>query len=493
MEFFMSYPQLPTSRRAAWIAAAMASALIPNRLLASDSTTVDSLTAKLNELDQKVRILERNRELDQEAATAANAKVGKALSDEKGFGLTSQDDKSFSLKPKGFLQSVGTYYLDDEDNKVYTNNFTARRVQTYFDGVLYKKFAFRVHADFAGANFVLLDSYLDWNFLSELSLRVGKFKVPTNFERLQSSPRAQFIEQGYPSALLPNRDLGIQLSGQISGGLLEYQVGAFNGVQDAGSGVDDASDDKDAWARLIVSPFANSSIYLLQGLGFGASASQGWQENGTLPTYRSPNRAVTLFSYRPAVAAVPATATAAAVPAVAAVLSKGKVKRLNPQASYYNGGLSLAGEWVSTTQGIEKAGFGTKELTHTAWQATAAFVITGEAQTYKGLKVKNAIQDSGLGAIEILGRVGAIEFDKDSFDKNIWADSTASAQSGFNWTVGVNWYLNNAIRLQLNYEQNTFDGGRKGTVPTGVGTATRTVVLDKFDEKVIALSFNVAY
>lgn len=493
MEFFMSYPQLPTQRRGAWIATALAAALIPNRLLAADSTAVDSLTAKLNELDQKVRILERNRELDQEAAKAAAEKVGKALSDDKGFGIISQDDKSFSLKPKGFLQSVGTYYLDDEDNKIYTNNLTARRVQTYFDGVLYKKFAFRVHTDFAGASFVLLDSYLDWNFLPELSLRVGKFKVPTNLERLQSSSRGQFIEQGYASALLPNRDLGIQLSGLISGGLLEYQVGVFNGVQDAGSGIDDASDDKDAWARVFLSPFANSSLYLLQGLGLGISASQGWQENGTLPSYRSPNRAVTLFAYRPAVAAVPAVGTTPAQPAVAAVVSKGEVKRLNPQASYYNGGLSLAGEWVSTTQKVEKAGFASKELTHTAWQASAAYVITGEAQTYKGLKVKNAIQDSGLGAIEVLGRIGAIEFDKDSFDRNIWADSTVSAKSGFSWTVGVNWYLNNAVRLQLNYEQNTFDGGRKGTVPTGVGTATRTVVLDKFDEKVISLSFNVAY
>lgn len=436
------------------------------------SPAVDSLNQHVEALRQKILILERLRDNDQEAAKAAAEKVGKALADGKGFTLISQDDKSFSLKLKGFVQSVGTYYFDDSEKKQYTNNFTARRVQTHFDGVLYKDFSFRVHSDFAGSAFVLLDSYLDWAFLPEIGLRVGKFKVPTNLERLQSSPRAQFIEAGYSSALLPNRDLGIQLQGNAGEGLFEYQLGVFNGVSDAASGVDDVNDDKDVWARVYVSPFANSSLYFLQGLGLGISGSQGYHQKGTLPTYRTPNRK-TFFSY------------------LAADTAQGKVFRYNPQASYLNGAFNLSGDFASTTQKLRKNGISPEELTHTAWSVVASWIITGEAQSYRGIKVKNAINDSGIGAIEVLGRVGGFNADEKAFERNNWADTTRSAKSALGYTVGVNWYLNNAVRLQLNYEHHFFDGGLSQTV--GTGTARRVEVIDQDDEKVVSLSFNVAY
>jgi phosphate-selective porin OprO and OprP len=436
------------------------------------SPAIDSLKQQLDAVHQKVLILERLRDNDQEAAKAASEKTGKALADGKGFTLVSQDDKSFSLKLKGFVQSVGSVYLDDGEKKQFTNNFTARRVQTHFDGVLYKDFSFRVHSDFAGSAFVLLDSYLDWAFLPEVGLRVGKFKVPTNLERLQASPRGQFIEAGYTSALLPNRDLGIQLQGLVGEGLFEYQLGLFNGVSDAASGVDDVNDDKDAWVRVFISPFANTSIYFLQGLGLGISGSQGYHQKGTLPTYRTPNRK-TFFSY------------------LAADTAQGKVTRYNPQASYYNGAFSVNGDFASTTQKLRKSGIDPEELTHTAWSVVASWVLTGEAQSYRGLKVKNAVNDSGIGAIELLGRVGGFNADEKAFERNRWADTARSAKSAFGYTIGLNWYLNNAVRLQLNYEHNLFDSGLTKT--TGTGAARRVELIDQDDEKVVSLSFNVAY
>lgn len=336
------------------------------------------------------------------------------------------------------------------------NNFSARRIQMFFDGTVYKDFGFKIFMDYSGSNFLLLDSYLDWNFLPELSLRVGKFKVPTNLERLQASSRQQFIEPGFSSSLLPNRDVGIQLSGLLLGGVFEYQLAAFNGVQDGNSGMDDNNDDKDLWGRVFMK---------IGGFGVGSSFGRGWHDNSALPSYKTPNRSTTMFSYRPA-----STGSNTSP----AVVSKGYVGHFNPQISYYGKGLSLNGDYVKSTHSVEKVGFGNLKMNHSSWQLTTAYILTVEEQSYKGFKVKNPIHKNGIGAIEVLGRIGGIQFDK-SDTSNVWVDSK-SVHSVFGWTVGANWYLNDAVRFQLNYENNQFSGGSS-----------------KPEEKIVSLSTNLSF
>lgn len=358
------------------------------------------------------------------------------------------------VKPKGFIQSVATYHTDD-GGKVFVNNFSARRVQMFLDGNVYKDFSFKIFMDYSGSNFLLLDSYLDWNLLPELSLRVGKFKVPTNMERLQASSRQQFIEPGFPSSLLPNRDVGIQLSGSIVK-VLEYQLAVVNGVQDGNSGSDDLNDDKDLWGRLFMN---------LGGFSVGSSFGRGWHDNSVLPSYKTPNRSTTMFSYRPAVTGSNPSP---------AVVSKGYVEHFNPQVSYYGGGLSLGAECVTSSQTVEKNG--SEKMIHSAWQSSFAFVLTGEEQTYKGFKVKNPVHKNGIGAIEVLGRIGEIQFDETAFDSDIWVDRSKSVKSVFGWTVGTNWYLNDNVRFQLNYENNEFTGGSS-----------------KPEEQILSLSMNLSF
>src|SRR6185436_9311151 len=98
----------------------------------------------------------------------------------------------------------------------------------------------------------------------------------------------------------PNRDLGIQLSGDLAGGGVTWAAGYFNGVPDGANLDVDAEDRKDAAARLFFTPFAKGTGPL-KGLGFGVAASQG-QQRGTLTStglaaYRTPGQQ-TFFSYR---------------------------------------------------------------------------------------------------------------------------------------------------------------------------------------------------
>jgi phosphate-selective porin OprO/OprP len=154
--------------------------------------------------------------------------------------------------------------------------------------------------DFAEGRTVLQDGYVEARFTPAFKLRAGKFKPPVGLERLQSATEILFVERAFPTSLVPNRDLGIQLSGDVANGTVSYALGVFNGVTDGGNGDGDINDSKDVAARLFFTPFAKSAGPL-KNLGFGVAGSTGDQE-GTLatpglPSFRTPGQQ-TFFSYR---------------------------------------------------------------------------------------------------------------------------------------------------------------------------------------------------
>src|SRR5437868_3788677 len=120
-------------------------------------------------------------------------------------------------------------------------------------------------------NGFLKDGFLNVHYLPEFQVQIGKFKPAVGLERLQSGANLLFVERGYPTQLVPNRDVGLQLHGELFSSSLYYQAGIFNGVQDAASGDSDvATDDhKDVAARLFLEPFKHTEIASLKGLGVG--------------------------------------------------------------------------------------------------------------------------------------------------------------------------------------------------------------------------------
>src|SRR2546425_3422592 len=150
-------------------------------------------------------------------------------------------------------------------------------------------------ANTATANTVQ-EAYINFRHWPQLQLQIGKFKPPVGLERLQSDVNVRFIERGYPTGLVPNRDVGLQLHGEFFGGALNYQAGIFNGVADGGSGgIELADDRKDYAARIFVRPLQNTGVAPLRGLGLGGAGTYG-NQNGTLPKYVTPGQQ-TFFSY----------------------------------------------------------------------------------------------------------------------------------------------------------------------------------------------------
>ena len=151
----------------------------------------------------------------------------------------------------------------------------------------------------------------------------------------------------------------------------------------------------------------------------------------------------------------------------------------------------MIAEYASVSQEVRRAGpTQTRDdrLEHTAWQVAATYVLTGEDNSFRGIKPNNPfkIGGSGWGAVEIGARYTALHLDADSFaaGANSFSDPQTSVKSAKSWGAVVNWYLNSNVKVQLDYENTRFDGGAAG--PGGT-------VADRIDEDTIFARFQVAF
>jgi len=305
----------------------------------ADST----LTQRFHELDQKLRILERKWELAQEEA-AAKAKEAPALvAGKDGFSLKSADSR-FQLKLRGYAQSDGRFFFADAEKRL-VNTFLMRRIRPIFEGNLDKNFDFYLMLDFGGGTTVIQDAYVDFHYSLKARVRIGKLKEPFGIERLQSGANLLFVERALPNNLVPNRDVGAQLHGELAKGAITYAVSVFNGVADGASGDSDNGDEKDLVGRLFFLPFKNTSATALQDLGLGVAGSSGTQQGSatapSLPSYRTPAQQI-YFSYR-------SDATTAGT-----AIASGKRTRISPQGYFYSGAFGLFGEYVISKQEVTR-------------------------------------------------------------------------------------------------------------------------------------------
>jgi phosphate-selective porin OprO/OprP len=116
------------------------------------------------------------------------------------------------------------YY--DEEIPGANSTLVLRRVRPIIEAAS-GPFSFRIMSDFGEGRTVLQDAHVDVAFSKSVGLRAGKFKPPVGYERLLSATTIRFVERAFPTALVPNRDLGVQL------GLTVYSclgAGVFSSV-----------------------------------------------------------------------------------------------------------------------------------------------------------------------------------------------------------------------------------------------------------------------
>ena len=401
-------------------------------------------TAQENDaLRQRVAVLERQLELQQEEAASKAASAPVLSVNDKGVGAKSADG-AYEIKLRGAVQADQRSFADGDGGQ--NDGFLFRIVRPTIEGQLGPLVAFRITPELAGDSASILDAWIDLRFDPRYTLRAGKFTGPVGLERLQSSSALSMMERAYPSELAPNRELGVQLQGELARGRVSYALGAFNGTVDGrDTTTTDPDDNLEFAGRVFFEPWKNSAN-ALSGLGFGLGASVGDKQGGgntLLPRYRTPGQNV-FFNYR------------------SSVLADGEHRRLSPQGYFYRHRFGLLGEWISSRQQVQ---LGSNAATHTglenrAWQLTGSWVLTGEDGSYRGVVKPSrpfAPGGEGWGAFELVARYGKLEVDEDAFP--VYADPSVSARRSRAWGLGLNWYLNSNLKLVFNHTHASFDGG----------------------------------
>jgi phosphate-selective porin OprO/OprP len=435
------FPIAPAALALALVAAAPAAAQTPPPEPAGSA----------DELDQRLRVVERRLELADEAA-AEKAKTATAVvAGADGFALRSADG-AFQLRLRGLLQTDGRWFYGD-DERPLADTLVVRRARPILEGTLWKIVDFRLMPDFGGGGSTLQDGYLDLRFSPAVRLRAGKAKVPVGLEALLEDANLPFVERGFPSALAPVRDVGVQIHGDPLDGRLSYAAGLFNGSVDGGSGDGDNADDKDYAARILVRPFQRPAgdPPAPFGLAFGIGASVGDQTGSTsaptLPSFRTAGNQ-TFFSYL-------ADGTAAGT-----ALADGERLRLAPQLYLHSGPWYLLAEWTESRQEIRRDA-ARAELAHRAWQLAGSWAVTGERVTERGFAPRRPWErGGGRGGLLLSVRYGELELDPDTFPT--FADPSRSAAAAANLGVSLGWALHRSVKLVLDGEQTTFEGGAAG-------------------------------
>src|SRR3954468_15067097 len=445
----------------------------------------DELRREIDEQKQRLAVLERKLEIQQEAATAAAASAPRITANASRFQIGTTDNSNF-IRFRGTLFADNRAYAGDSAPET-ADTFLLRSVRPTFEGTFGGIYDFRFTPDFGSGRSIIVDAYAAARFEPGLVLTVGKFKPSVGLERLQSEPDLRFMERGLPTLLVPNRDLGVQLSGDFAGGAVSYQVGYFNGVTDGQSSdnlpTPDVESDTggDYAARVFFQPFINSDNFSLRGLGFGVGST--WQDlDGAagqpyLPSYRSQGQ-LSVFSYR--------ANTATGVTPNNATFVNGERLRLAPQLYYYRGSFGFLGEYTQVKQDVSRAVAGTTRsdtLTNTAWQGQFSWFVTGEEESYRGFTPGSTFQPGkpGSGAWELVARIQELDIDDDAFagGANSFANPLTAISKETSYGIGVNWYPWNTVKLSLNYDLTSFEGG----AATG----------DRADEQAIFSRFAINY
>lgn len=419
---------------------------------APDSAEADR--ERLREVEQEVQILKRKLEVQEEESALKASRSATAGAGPDGFFLRSPDGK-FQIKLRGYTQFDSRWLTRGED--AGDDTFVFRRVRPFVEGTVFEFIDFRVMPDFANSSLTLFDAYLNFRYLPQLQVQGGKFKPPLGLERLQSATALMFIERGFPTLLVPSRDLGAMVHGEVANGFVTYQIGGFNGVRDGGTQDFDTDDGKDVVGRLFLHPFRPIGNAWLDGFGIGAAGSWGEVDEQTPTAFRTIAASQNFFAYR------------AAEAGFQAVTGEGERIRWSPQAYWYAGPVGVLGEYVASEQEVHRdftASPGTPSdkniLRHNAWQVAASIALTGENASYKGLIPSSPFDpfQGTWGAFEIAGRYNEIDFDSDAFP--VFANADLSATRAQGWTAGLNWYLNRYIRVMVDFDHTWFNGGRAG-------------------------------
>lgn len=335
---------------------------------------------------------------------------------------------------------AATFFGAKSDYDKIGNGASIRRARFAVKAQVTKDWYGEVDVDFADGIFELKDAIVEYDGIKNVALKVGNFKEDFSMEQTTSSRYLTFMERPMVcKALVPSRHLGIQ--GEYLRDHFRASLGMF--LQRV-AGVEEVTNVQD-----------NNKDYG-RNQGYSITSKVGWMPYtedrmqgcylGVKGSYRTPKTDVAPKDYGGARFSTRNSTSinrkkyldTDVIPNVDHEWLRGV------EAAAYYGGFRVQGEWIGNHVTTEATYYN-----FTGWYVQVAYLLFGGKQKFNVSEGEFTQPTRGKewGDVELAMRCDYLSLN----DKDVYGGS------GANFTTGLNFYVNNNVKIALNYQYTNND------------------------------------
>lgn len=328
-----------------------------------------------------------------------------------------EDDKA--LRFKGYAQIDFNHSFENVDSK-----FLINRARIAATGNFQEQFNYRVELRLDEGIFSLNEIFLESRHLQLAKIRIGQFKVPFGLSNLRSSAYLNLMER--PLIIMnasPQYDIGAMIFGDVLDSRFHYAFGVFNGN---GRNRVERNSNKVIVGRIVTSPIENLKIggSFAKGEMIFENQVDNLSFSSIVYTTRDNLR---FYSF----------ITPTAIPG----------SRWGFDLQYRKNAHSISAEYLNTNYQLSE------EIESTASGAYLmyTFLLTGEEKNITDPSPDSSFNPSKgqWGAFELVVRYEQMQIERES--------SARGYEKNMAVTAGINWYLNDNLKIQLSYQQIEFE------------------------------------
>ena len=334
------------------------------------------------------------------------------------------------------------------ESSKFASGASIRRANLFFNGDLGHDLGYYVRLDFArntdgGADYDRVrvqKAALKYHY-NDVKFAIGQIYVPFGMEWSTSGSDGLFMERSLASNLMNRNYFGVSAKTHgdmwtVSGAVVQKAFGGSVGRDDT-----EATDQNDKYGLLARVTFANVDGDNAYHLGLNGKYKSLNVDSAGVANVTTWTAGPELRSRQSATGILTTGGSAATT-------------------KYNNMGIELAGKWGAFHAQAEyfrlKAKYdGADSQSYKGWYLQGGWLWTGESRPYnfeKGVFEKPVANDS-CGAWELAVRYSRLNLENDAVTASTATADTGKANA---LTFGVNWYLNNHVTFQANYNQTKF-------------------------------------
>jgi phosphate-selective porin OprO/OprP len=414
----------------------------------------------------------------QSAQAADNSGNDVNVSLKNGRPTFTSGDGNFSVSLRTLVQYDTAYYGQGKSpaGVDFSSGDNFRRARFGVNGTLFRDWYYEFIYDFGGSgssNPSISSAFIQYDGLAPFHFRIGAYSPPDGFDDQTSASDLLFLERAQPTDLA--RSIAAA-DGRDAATVFAYDDNYFAALSYTGGMAGDSAafDEQQALVgrlayRFIKTPDANFAI--------GGDATYVFSLADTTPGPNAPS--AFRLRERPELNVDSNNLRLIDTGTIDAdhvwewgVEAAGNWKNFYGQGGYY--GYTIA----RRTSALPDPSFN-------GWYMQASWVLTGEAKPYKADKAAFGLPSpaaplsfdgAGIGAWELAARYSVLDLNDNAGVTGLLAPAGGVRGGRQNiWTVGLNWYPNNAIRFLLDYQHTSVS--RLNTAGADIGARLDTVAL----------------